>query len=179
MAPPKKSAEENELRGNPGKRPNPVAPVDVLPPSPMPAPHYLSARAKQFWDEYAPDLIAVRFVRTTDAPLFALVCETVAEAFESKEILERDGYTYETHTPHGSMIRLHPRYAVLDRARRVLVPLFDRFGMSPAARLSILSKLAATPGRDPANAPGPVIDDTADLFADDPLSDAGPFGALN
>jgi len=187
----RRPAEEQEARGNPGKRAAPVAGTEVAPVASVLPPAYLSAGGRAVWDELAPSLIALKLLRQSDSAGFAILCDTIAEAREAKTYLEAEGYTYETQSEHSPrMIRINPRYLILDRARRFLAQYGGQFGLTPAARLTILTQLANNPNAAGALAGaaasqgsgnGATDDATASLFDDtgDVISLKGPIGLLS
>lgn len=143
---PRKSAEEQDARGNPGHRATPLVAVEVLPPAAFTPPSYMTPASRDVWNELAPGLIAMKLLRQTDSALFAMLCDSIAEAREAKAVLDEHGYTYETQSEHSPrMVRVHPAYLVLDRARRIVLQYGGHFGLTPAARLTIMTQLANNP----------------------------------
>jgi P27 family predicted phage terminase small subunit len=189
----RRTAEENEARGNPGRRRKPIAPTEILPPAgtapeiiapaQYPAPLELSRDAKRIWERYAPDLARLKLLRRTDELTFGQFCEIVADAFKAKKTLDAEGYTYESESAHGRLKRIHPAYIILDRSRRLVLQFAEQFGMTPAARAALMAKLANAPNAgeafgDPRNETN--ADGRPDLFGDDgsAVPDSGPLGFL-
>lgn len=134
-------------KGNPGKRrivdvsAAEVAAVigKVTPPA------HLSKEAREMWLRYAPELERLNFLRASDAPAFARYCEGLAQFWKATRALRKEPTVYWTETPHGKMRRLNPWFMVQDRLDRRLLALEDRFGINPAARQSIMYRLAQAP----------------------------------
>lgn len=95
----------------------------------------------------------MNFVRPTDAQAFTRYCASVAQYWEVSTKLETEGLTYETTSLHGSMTRLNPLFLVQERLVRRLVDLEDRFGLNPAARQSIMLRLAQGQAQLPLSMP--------------------------
>ncbi len=187
MPRPRKTAEEQERRGNPGKRgPLAIAPLAVMPALEVMPPDDMSEDAKTVWMMLAPDLIAMKILRRTDALTFAVFCESFAEYAKARRQLAREGYTYEAETiAGGKMRRVNPRFIILDRARRIILQYAAQFGLTPVDRFRVIQNLA---GRGPepidprgGSSSGQSTDDAErDLLEieGETVPDEGPVGAL-
>ncbi len=133
--------ELKRAKGNPGKRALPLvadAPGGAIRPLAKLRPAAISV-----WHQLAPELERLNFLRATDRQAFGRYCDTLAHYWEVTTALRKaGGDTYETESLHGKMLRVHPLFLVQERLFRRLTELEDRFGLSPAARQSIMLRLA-------------------------------------
>lgn len=169
-----------EAKGNPGRRPLPKEQDAVRATE---APKALSRQAKKIWEELAPDLQRMKFLRPTDAHAFARYCEHLTRWWELTKSLRKTGETYESESNHGKLLRVRPEFLVRERLEKRMEALEDRFGLSPAARQQILQRLAIV---NPTPA-GDLLDRVAkqDASADQqtveaaaPASGGSPVGML-
>ena len=145
-----KSAEVAEAQGNPGRRRILKAPEvgtgSVAPPK------ELTAAAKRIWQDLAPSLTSLKFLRETDRPAFTRYCLHLSDWFRLTIDLRKEGETYESvsaHNPDG-MLRVNPKFLIRERVEKRLEVLEDRFGLSPASRQQIMQRLAiAVPPTQP------------------------------
>lgn len=132
-----------ELKGNPGKRRIVKASVAAAPGELGPAPGTLkTAGAKRLWDEIGTELQRMNFLRASDRPAFARYCETLDRYWDVTQRMGKGGETYMTESAHGSMLRIHPLFAVQERLAKRLEGLEDRFGLNPQARQQYLLRMA-------------------------------------
>jgi P27 family predicted phage terminase small subunit len=108
-------------------------------------------------------LLNLKILRASDAPAFMVLCESFGRYANARDELEKRGYTYDAETvTGGTMRRIDPLYAVLDRERRMILNFAERFGMTPVDRQRVLSAVAGggpmmtssdpkTPPRDDVN----------------------------
>lgn len=146
-------AEIKQAKGNPGRRKIVTTP-DAAPQMGNRPPEELWAAGKRIWNQLAPDLMALKFLRSTDRPAFTRYCEHLAKWWELTRDLRKEGETYMSkseHNPDG-MMRVNPKFLIRERIEKRLEALEDRFGLSPAARQQILQRLALTPVAAPAGA---------------------------
>ncbi len=124
------------LRGNPGKRalnkrePKPARGVPRMP-------AHLSRRAKAAWKSIGPALDAMGVLTLADAKALELLCDVYAEYRAAREVTERDGLTYETFGPTGSMTRPRPEVAIASDAWRRMASMLREFGMTPSSRTKV------------------------------------------
>ncbi|WP_431856614.1 phage terminase small subunit P27 family [Azospirillum sp.] len=157
-------AEVKQAKGNPGKRRVAQTPAD-LPALGSTAPADLPARARKIWDELAPELARLKFLRSTDREAFARYCLHLCRWWELTKALEKKGgETYVTESAHGTMRRVDPDFLVRERIESRLETLEDRFGLSPAARQQLLQRMMS--------APPPALP-AGGLFGEDPAKPAG------
>lgn len=133
-------------------------------------PDWLNDDGRKVWAELAPRLTAMKILQVIDAHTFARYCQVFGRWVQLEKVLNIEGTTYESESPHGSYVRSHPAFMQADRLNRSLIQMESGFGLNPADRQRLFAARAAA-----ANAP--------DLFAP-PGSDAkkeqrGAIGALN
>ncbi|WP_301100279.1 P27 family phage terminase small subunit [Propionivibrio sp.] len=131
----------NDAKGNPGRRRR-KAMVACEGSSSSTAPEFLSEAAKKFWDMQAPELAAMRFVRSTDHMAFARYCQHLVTWWDKTKALETEGDTYTTTSEHVVIKRINPDFIVRERVERQLLALEDRFGLNPVYRQQILQRMA-------------------------------------
>lgn len=168
-------AELKAAKGNPGKRAIPRvadAPSGAIKPLAK-----LRPAAVAVWRELAPELARMNFLRPTDRHAFSRYCETVVHYWDVTTQLRQSGDTYVTESAHGTMQRVNPLFLIQERLFKRLTDLEDRFGLSPAARQSIMQRLAQVqptlPLGEPAH-PSPSADMPA---SEAPPSPIGLLGA--
>lgn len=85
--------------------------------------------------------------RPTDAEAYGRWAVYAVKWAKNKKELDQPGCSevYETESKHGKMLRVHPRFAALDRLEKLLTALEDRLGLNPVARQNILRGLQALP----------------------------------
>lgn len=141
-------AEVKEAKGNPGKRPNPMASTDDLPELEAAAPKELRGEARKIYAEVAKQLAHVKLLRASDRQALARYCDTLNEYWKVTRKLQGPkarggGYTYEAKTTSGGkMLRANPLFMIQDRLARRLDTMEDRFGLNPRARQEIMYRLA-------------------------------------
>lgn len=107
------------------------------------APADLKPAARAVWDELAPELIRLKFLRPTDMPAFKRYCMRLAQFWENAATLDTGDTVYQTETPHGKMYRSHPLFMQQLQIEKRLVDFEDRFGLNPAGRQRLLLSIAA------------------------------------
>jgi P27 family predicted phage terminase small subunit len=172
-----------EIKGNPGKRPVAPDPAPETTPAAaiaMKPPAKLSAGGLAIWREIAPELQRLNFLRHSDRQTFARYCETLARYWNVTRQLKSKDLTYWTESAHGKLKRVNPLFQVENWLERRLVPLEDRFGLSPAARQQILLRLANAPGQLPLDMPAATDPKPGAPGAEAPLlQPQSPVGMLS
>lgn len=126
-------------QGNPGHRPIVTAPsAPSIDPT---TPDWLDDQGREIWSLYMPKLRSMGFVKETDRMAFARLCDHTARWMRLRVKVNAKGESYETVSRHGTMNRINPDFAAMLRLEEKLVSLEDRFGLTPAARQQILSRL--------------------------------------
>lgn len=189
-----------EAKGNPGRRKRASAKPTNNPDDPVPVelglalkdgvPDILSEEGAAMWRKLAPDLIRMNFVRETDYPAFARYCEYSVLWWDLTRRLnspvkkrgsnaEGLGVVYETTSNHGKMLRVNPLFLVRERVDNRLIAFEDRFGLSPAARMQMVQRMAGTapPGDLFKSTSGDAQDDSPTPAAG--KAEASPIGFLN
>jgi P27 family predicted phage terminase small subunit len=124
------------LKGNPGKRalprrePKPTRGVPTMP-------SHLSARAKAAWKAIGPELDRMGVLTLADGKALELLCDAYAEYRAAREIVERDGMTYESVSQHGTMWRTRPEVPIASDAYRRVAAMLREFGLTPSARTKV------------------------------------------
>lgn len=163
-----------QAKGNPGRRK--IVDAPDAPAAPVAAPKDLSAAARKVWNQLAPELSRLKFLRPSDQQAFSRYCEHLAKWWELTKDLRKEGETYGTNSAHGSMLRVNPKFIVRERVEKRLEALEDRFGLSPAARQQILQRLAAI--NVPLTPAGSLFDRTENTGGEAPApQDAAPAGS--
>lgn len=144
-----KPAEIAEKQGNPGHRPiaktpdaNAVIGADAASVAvDSTAPEWLDDTGLAIWRAYMPKLRAMGYVRDTDRNSFARLCDHTARWLRLRAKVDEKGESYTTESRHGKMERINPDFAAMLRVEEKLVALEDRFGLTPAARQQIMSRI--------------------------------------
>lgn len=135
-----------ELGGNAGHRPiNQAEPKVAL--LRADAPEWLPAEGQAFWMELAPMLTGMRVLTEADRPALVLLCDVYAEWREAREVVRKEGATYEAVTESGFMWRKRPEVSIAADAWRRMRAMLIEFGMTPAARSRITAR-DDEPGED-------------------------------
>jgi P27 family predicted phage terminase small subunit len=151
------TAAKRTAKGNPGKRAaKPVAIVnaagETLPNSD------LAPSALHVWAAVVPELQRVNLLRPADSNALSRYCDDVVTYWDVTEKLRAGGHTYVTVSVHGTMTRINPLFLIQERIAARLTVLEDRFGLTPAARQTIMVRAAqlaiqaSPPFGDPLNA---------------------------
>lgn len=132
------------VRGNPGKRklnddPEPPA-LPVLPPE------WLTALAREAWDEVVPVLAGMGVLTIADRLAVIMLCEAWAEWRRATDYCSQYGDTYTTTSRNGDdMERAHPYSGIAADAHRRIKGLLVEFGLTPAARSKVSGNGKQTP----------------------------------
>jgi len=119
------------------------APEAAASPSRVEAPSWLKGDGLDVWKRLAPRLIGMNLLSGTDAETFARYCKNFARWFKMQRVLDAEGETYESESPHGKYKRAHPAYLIADRLERQLTTAEANFGLNPAERQRIFAARAA------------------------------------
>jgi P27 family predicted phage terminase small subunit len=123
---------QRSSRANPAEPSLPVA---------MPkAPETLSQRAKESWDLFAPQLVAMGVLTEADFSALELLCETRAEWLDASDEIDAHGRAvYESVDENSGklMIRTHPSVTQRADAARRMQSLLSDFGLSPSSRAKV------------------------------------------
>jgi len=92
------------------------------------APESLSTAARAHWDELIPVIYDLKTARPADIPVLILLCESRADVDALQATLRKEGFT--TESAAGSK-KSHPATKTLENARREVLGLMDRFGLTP------------------------------------------------
>lgn len=164
------SAAERSARGNPGKRkskPDTTPPVRTISvgDSKVQRPSWLTGElARKTWDQVAGDLIAAKFVRSTDVVALARYCQYVVDWIEANKVTSKMKVpVYETDTNHGKMLRIHPASIIRSRLEDDLVKLESVLGLTPRDRHQLMKDLAAQPQVPPGGMFNPNPGDVPDV----------------
>lgn len=168
--PKKQPAELAAAKGNPGHRaitPSPPESEAIT----TSAPSFIKTkRAREIWAALMPVIQPYRFVKTSDEMAVGRYCIHLARFLDLNDQVAKSGVSYETDTNHGRMLRLHPHFAAMMRIEEALVKLEDRIGLTPAARQSLMVRVAGGSGTD---LPSPGLNDPRN-----PRASASPIGLL-
>lgn len=185
-------AEIADLIGNPGHRPIARLPDDATastasrlePPAWLaaPAPAHSKRRSKRaaaaaatdplvVWQQVTAAAATLPFIRATDQNALARYCVHLARWMDLNRAVVARGAVYTTRSNHGELDRVRPEQTLMLKIETVLLALEDRLGLSPAARQSLLIRLADLPRDQIAtqpSAPGTASPDDVDT---DPATD--------
>jgi P27 family predicted phage terminase small subunit len=175
------SAEVKRAKGNPGRRRLVDAPAS-LPGLSIAAPQRLALSARKIWEQLAPELGRLNFLRESDRPAFERYCEHLAKWWEMTRALRKEGMTYfskSDHNPDG-LFRVNPKFLIRERLEKRIEVLEDRFGLSPAARQQILHRAAMQTPQLPAGGLfGGDAEGSQPPASVPPVADGSPIGLLN
>jgi len=124
------------VRGNPGKRalpatePRPAAGIPKMPGK-------LSTRARRAWKSIGPELERMGVLTVADGTALELLCDAYAEWRDARDVVIRDGATYETVSKHGTMTRTRPEVAIASDAWRRIAVMLREFGLTPSSRTKV------------------------------------------
>lgn len=130
--PKKKSREDQEARGNPGKRKLADAPPEqFIDPSMPTPPNYLGPDALRVWSEIVPDLVDMGRVVRLDSRRLASLCSLFALVEKCERKLEQDGYTVRNSNRTDSA---RPEVKLRADALKQLDALCEKYGLSSKSR---------------------------------------------
>lgn len=125
------------------------------------APHFmgLDGEAADIWGALYPEMWRTNLVKRPELAVVARYCKHVARWVRLSRKVDAAGETYETESKHGKLQRINPDLNALLRIEAMMLQIEDRFGLSPQARLRILSMKAMTGGQgDLLSLPAPEAD---------------------
>lgn len=125
---PPKTREAKILEGNPGRRPLGVAPPTQRM-SNLNPPDRLSAEGKRIWRDLAPELDAAGLLTTRDRNAFEEYCAALSDLRAARASI---GKTLRNITNEHDQVR--PMVTVMERARKAVLDLGARFGLTPVDR---------------------------------------------
>jgi P27 family predicted phage terminase small subunit len=111
-------------------------------------PDWLSARAKEYWQEIGDLLLGMKLVSYGDSAALMLLCDTLAEYVSLRVSIQKKGRVYENLTPGGKVYRPNPEVAMAADAWRRAQRMLVEFGLTPASRGKV-SALGAPDEKDP------------------------------
>ena len=122
------------VKGNPGKRAvnkrEPAAQGELGAP-----PEHLGAIGKATWRQLVTLLRSMRLESAGDRRALELLVGAYEEWREARELVQREGMTYERSTAQGErIICAHPAVAIQADAMRRVQRLLLEFGLTPSAR---------------------------------------------
>ncbi|MCV9379984.1 MULTISPECIES: phage terminase small subunit P27 family [Hafnia] len=145
--PPKTPTHLRLVKGNPSKRainknePNPPSGVP-------PIPKHFDKRGKYWFKRMGEELDAVGVMSTLDAKALELLVEAYTEYRHHCEVLDEEGYTYQTGSATGEkIVKAHPAAAMKADAWKRIRAMLSEFGMTPASRSKV--EIKAPAGEDP------------------------------
>ncbi|KFC87643.1 phage terminase small subunit [Hafnia alvei ATCC 13337] len=94
------------------------------------------------------ELDAVGVMSTLDAKALELLVEAYTEYRHHCEVLDEEGYTYQTGSATGEkIVKAHPAAAMKADAWKRIRAMLSEFGMTPASRSKV--EIKAPAGEDP------------------------------
>ncbi|MDN6227853.1 MAG: phage terminase small subunit P27 family [Enterobacterales bacterium] len=136
------------VKDNPSKRainknePNPLQGTQI-------PTHF--AKGVKYWLKrmgWAEELDAVGVMSTLDAKALELLVEAYTEYRHHCEVLDEEGYTYQTGSATGGkIVKAHPAAAMKADAWKRIRAMLSEFGMTPASRSKV--EIKAPAGEDP------------------------------
>ena len=118
---------------------------------------------------------SLRFVRATDELTLGRYCDQFALWLKLRAQVEDQGATVTTSSAHvQDMLRVNPAFRAMMSIEDKLTAFEDRFGLSPAARQSLLTRMAAG-GANPTLPAVPQAGSQPGIIEHDPESPLGLF----
>lgn len=145
--PPKTPTHLRLVKGNPSKRA--LNKNEPKPPSGVPPiPKHFDKRGKYWFKRMGEELDAVGVMSTLDAKALELLVEAYTEYRHHCEVLDEEGYTYQTGSATGEkIVKAHPAAAMKADAWKRIRAMLSEFGMTPASRSKV--EIKAPAGEDP------------------------------
>lgn len=148
-----KPGEVAAAQGNPGHRPVVTASAPsggaVAPSRVGDAPEWLTVRGREIWCSVTMRAATLGYIRSTDADVLARYCDHVDRWLALREKVNAEGEAINTKSAHVEMLRVNPRFRAMMQLEERMTSIEDRFGFSPSARQSMLSRY--DPTRDAAS----------------------------
>jgi len=135
-------------KGNSGHRPIGVEPQSEASAAivKVEAPAWLKGAGLAVWKRLAPRLMGQKLLFHIDAETFGRYCKNFARWLKMQDVLDEEGETYESESPHGTYKRAHPAYLIADRLEKQLASAEANFGLNPAERQRLYAARAAAAG---------------------------------
>ena len=139
--------------GNPGRRPILAGEIEepaidddnqienVI--SVVECPAWLNADGRMIWDRLAGRLATMKILEMIDAETFGRYCMDFGRWIKLQRVLDAEGETYESESPHGTYIRSHPAFIQASRLNRELMMAEANFALNPADRQRLFAARAA------------------------------------
>lgn len=115
--------------------PNEPAPDPGLPSMP---PHLVGVGADA-WEFFGAELLKLGVLTVRDGAALELLCDAYAEWRAAREVVQREGMTYESGTKNGHAVIAHPAVRIAADAWRRMHRMLVEFGLTPAARARVTS----------------------------------------
>jgi len=170
-----------KAKGNSGRRPIKTAAMEEAANEAVAAidaghkeiapPVWLNEPGQRIWSEIAPRLSAMKILQSIDANTFGRYCQDFGRWVQLQQVLDKEGTTYESESPHGKYTRSHPAFMQADRLNRSLMVMESGFALNPADRQRLFAARAQA-----ANAPGLFDSPTS---PDGKPNERSPIGLLN
>lgn len=106
-------------------------------------PSWLKGDGLKVWERLAPPLMGQKLLFQIDAETFGRYCKNFARWLKMQRVLDAEGETYESESPHGTYKRAHPAYMIADRLERQLVSAEASFGLNPSERQRLFAARAS------------------------------------
>lgn len=129
------------LNGNPGRHAlnmdEPVAPEGEVK-----CPARLKGRARRFWKEHEPVLMAMGLLTVADVPMLAQLCDTEAEYWDASDDVRKRGVEierkrYDKNGHEFYVAEDNPSVRIRSDAGKRLARLWVEFGQSPSSRTRV------------------------------------------
>ncbi|MBW1251963.1 MULTISPECIES: phage terminase small subunit P27 family [Pantoea] len=135
--PPKTPTHLQLVRGNPSKRA--VNKNEPKPPSGVPTtPKHFSKQEKYWFKRLGDELDCMGVITKLDGMALELLIGAYIEWRTHRDYLDEEGETYTTKTQTGdTLIKAHPRVAMMADAWKRLRGMMSEFGMTPASRSKV------------------------------------------
>jgi len=101
-------------------------------------PHWLQGAGRKMWQRISPELKALGLVGTVDSHMLARYCALFARWLECNEFINEKGMVETVSTKDSEYVKEYPQVARLVSLNQQLVQMERNFGMSPAARVSLV-----------------------------------------
>jgi len=127
------------LTGNPSKRPlNKHEPIAENFNSPCPS--YLTKKGIEAWHKLTPILKDMNVLTNADSLALERLCDCYADILAARELIKRDGRTYQTTDANGNtLIKNNPAVNQARTSEAQLKSYLVEFGLTPAARTKLHS----------------------------------------
>jgi P27 family predicted phage terminase small subunit len=112
----------------------------------------LSKRAKKYWPFIRKCLNALPVTAEADITTVQRLVETYAEVRYCMEVIEDEGWFYESETKTGLIKRAHPAVSQMNEADRRLRAYLQDFGLTPASRTKVKGEGNGDHPQDPLQA---------------------------